>query len=102
MPNGWLLEVSFIATLKGKQCLVFGAGVTGASVMRFLKEHGATPILIDEKEVAGAVTSLDGIDLKGIHLAVVSPGWKLEHPLIGAAREAGISLISEIDLSLAG
>ena len=99
MPNGWLLEVSFIATLKGKQCLVFGAGVTGASVMRFLKEHGATPILIDEKEVAGAVTSLDGIDLKGIHLAVVSPGWKLEHPLISAAREGGISLISEIDLA---
>ena len=99
MPNGWLLEVSFLATLKGKNCLVFGAGVTGTSVIGFLEEHGATAILIDEKEIAGAITSLESLDLSSFYLAIASPGWKLDHPLIKQARERGVEVISEIDLA---
>lgn len=99
MPNGWSLEVSFLAALKGKQCLVFGAGVTGASVMSFLNERGAEGILIDEKEVPGALTSLETVDLKVVTLGIVSPGWKLDHPLIEKALANGIELISEVDLA---
>jgi UDP-N-acetylmuramoylalanine--D-glutamate ligase len=99
MPNGWLLEVSFLATLKGKNCLVFGAGVTGTSVIGFLEEHGAKAILIDEKEITGAITSLESLDLSSFYLAIASPGWKLDHPLIKQARERGVEVISEIDLA---
>jgi len=99
MPNGWLLEVSFLATLKGKNCLVFGAGVTGTSVIGFLEEHGAKAILIDEKEVAGARKSLDGLELQDFYLAIASPGWKLDHPFITQVRARGVEVISEIDLA---
>ncbi|MEY3318725.1 MAG: hypothetical protein RL540_1097 [Actinomycetota bacterium] len=91
--------MSFLATLKGKNCLVFGAGVTGKSVMGFLEEHGATAILIDEKEIAGAITNLESLDLSSFYLAIASPGWKLDHPLIKQARERGVEVISEIDLA---
>ena len=91
--------MSFLATLKGKNCLVFGAGVTGTSVMGFLEEHGATAILIDEKEIAGAITNLESLDLSSFYLAIASPGWKLDHPLIKQARERGVEVISEIDLA---
>lgn len=91
--------MSFLATLKGKNCLVFGAGVTGTSVIGFLEEHGATAILIDEKEIAGAITNLESLDLSSFYLAIASPGWKLDHPLIKQARERGVEVISEIDLA---
>lgn len=91
--------MSFLASLVGKNCLVFGAGVTGASVLRFLKEHGATPILIDEKVEAGASNNLSSIDLGSVALGIVSPGWKLNHPFIKIARENEVELISEIDLA---
>ena len=91
--------MSFLATLKGKNCLVFGAGVTGTSVIGFLEEHGATAILIDEKEIAGAITNLESLELSSFYLAIASPGWKLDHPLIKQARERGVEVISEIDLA---
>ncbi len=91
--------MSFLATLKGKNCLVFGAGVTGTSVMGFLEEHGATAIWIDEKEIARAITNLESLDLSSFYLAIASPGWKLDHPLIKQARERGVEVISEIDLA---
>ena len=91
--------MSFLATLKGKNCLVFGAGVTGTSVIGFLEEHGATAILIDEKEIARAITNLESLDLSSFYLAIASPGWKLDHPLIKQARERGVEVISEIDLA---
>lgn len=90
--------MSFLASLAGKNIVLFGAGVTGSSVIRFLKDQGATPILIDENAV-GAVKDFSSVDLSSITLAIVSPGWKLDHPLIKVVRERGIELISEIDLA---
>ena len=90
--------MSFLASLAGKRIVLFGAGVTGSSVIRFLKDQGATPILIDENTV-GAVKDFSSVDLSSITLAIVSPGWKLDHPLIKVVRERGIELISEIDLA---
>ena len=91
--------MSFLASLKGKKCLVFGAGVTGSSVIRFLSDHGAEALLVDEKLESGALKDFATIDLNSIELAVVSPGWKLDHPLIKIARDRGMELLSEIDLA---
>ena len=91
--------MSFLSSLAGANCLVFGAGVTGKSVMKFLGEHGANSILVDEKGEQGAVRDLTSIALSSIKLGVVSPGWKLDHPLIRQARSSGVELISEIDLA---
>jgi len=94
-----LHKVSFIDSLKSKNVIVYGAGVTGTSVRRFLESRGAVVILIDENTKSESTTDLAKVDLKSIHLGIISPGWRLDHPLIGRARDAGIELISEIDLA---
>jgi len=91
--------VGFIDSLSKKKVLVIGAGVTGNSVMRFLESHGAKALLVDEKEKIGATTDFAEVDLSNFELAVVSPGWKLDHPWLERIRSTGIELISEIDLA---
>lgn len=97
---GGRLIVSFLSELNGTQALVFGAGVTGAPTVAFLKKRGATVYVIDEKiSQSDVYNSLEEIDLTKVSLAIVSPGWQLDNPLINHARSAGIELISEIDLA---
>lgn len=92
--------MSFLSSLQGKQILVFGAGVTGQPTVDFLKQHNAKTVLVDEKSNLSEVhNDLSQIDLSEIHLGVVSPGWRLDNPLILQAKEAGVPLISEIDLA---
>ena len=91
---------SFISSLRGAHCLVFGAGVTGAPTISFLKDSGARVSVIDEKiEESNFLNSLDSLNLTEISFAVVSPGWRIDNPLISVARTAGIELLSEIDLA---
>ena len=99
MRSGWLHNVGFIDSLKNERVLVIGAGVTGNSVMSFLESRGAKTQLVDEKEISGATTDFVKIDLQNFVLAVVSPGWKLDHPWVERVRTSGIELISEIDLA---
>jgi len=91
---------NFIDSLKGAKCILFGAGVTGAPTLDYLKSKGATVISVDEKvQGDGIKHTLEKKDLVGVGLAIVSPGWRVDHPLISLVREAGIELISEIDLA---
>lgn len=99
MPSGWLLNVSFINSLKEKHVLVFGAGVTGASVKRFLDSRGASTFLVDENASVKEATNFESLKLREIQLGIVSPGWKLDHSFISKSKAAGIELISEIDLA---
>ena len=94
------MSQNFIDSLKGAKCILFGAGVTGAPTLDYLKSKGATIISVDEKvQGDGIKHTLEKKDLVGVGLAIVSPGWRVDHPLISLVREAGIELISEIDLA---
>jgi len=91
---------NFIDSLKGAKCILFGAGVTGAPTLDYLKSKGATVISVDEKvQGDGIKHTLEKKDLVGVGLAIVSPGWRVDHPLISLVRGAGIEMISEIDLA---
>jgi len=91
---------NFIDSLKGAKCILFGAGVTGAPTLDYLKSKGATVISVDEKvQGDGIKHTLEKEDLVGVGLAIVSPGWRVDHPLISLVRGAGIEMISEIDLA---
>jgi len=91
---------NFIDSLRGAKCILFGAGVTGAPTLDYLKSKGATVISVDEKVQGGGIKhTLEKEDLVGVGLAIVSPGWRVDHPLISLVREAGIEMISEIDLA---
>ena len=92
--------MSFISSLSGAKILIFGAGVTGKPSEEFLRTHGALVTVIDEHEsAASAKRNLDGLDLTQFQFALVSPGWRKNHPLINQARDAGLLLRSEIDLA---
>jgi UDP-N-acetylmuramoylalanine--D-glutamate ligase len=97
---GGCVSQSFIDSLSGARCILFGAGVTGAPTLKFLKSQGAIVVSVDEKVLGPEIKSeLKAEDLVGVKLAVVSPGWRVDHPLIKMALRAGIELISEIDLA---
>lgn len=92
--------MSFVSSLRGKRVLVFGAGVTGAPTIEFLENNGAVAVVVDEKmQGANIYNSLDDVDLSGVELGVVSPGWRLDNDLINKARALNVELISEIDLA---
>ena len=91
--------MTFLSELKDKQVLIFGAGVTGKSTEVFLKEYGCKITVIDEKGTGGSIQNFKDISLQDFNLAVVSPGWRLNHPLIEEARSFGIEFLSEVDLA---
>ena len=94
------MSQNFIDSLRGAKCILFGAGVTGAPTLDYLKSKGATVISVDEKvQGDGIKHTLEKEDLVGVGLAIVSPGWRVDHPLISLVRGAGIEMISEIDLA---
>ena len=97
MPNGLFPNMNFVAELAAKKCLVIGAGVTGRSVEKALKKFGATTVLFDEK--LSNTSDVTNQIPDGIQLAVVSPGWRLDHPVISKLKSSGIEVVSEVDLA---
>jgi UDP-N-acetylmuramoylalanine--D-glutamate ligase len=84
----------------GKKVLILGAGVTGNAVARLLEELGASVKIADQNPPLDfanhPITDLENLDYE---FAVVSPGWKPDHPLIRALQSKGVALTSEIDLA---
>ena len=86
--------MSFIAALATKKIAVVGAGVTGSAVVEFLKSRGVSADVLDEK-TAGALRSVEST----YDLAVVSPGWRVDHPIILALQSTNCEILSELDFA---
>jgi UDP-N-acetylmuramoylalanine--D-glutamate ligase len=86
--------MSFIAELAAKKIAVVGAGVTGRAVLDFLTGRGISADIFDEK-APEARRSVESI----YDLAIISPGWRFDHPIIAALRATGSELLSELDFS---
>jgi len=97
MPNGLSPNMNFVSELSGKNCLVVGAGVTGRAVHDALLKFGATSMIFDEK-VAGDKDVINKIPTS-VDLVVVSPGWRIDHPVIVKLRSTGVAVLSEIDFA---
>jgi len=97
MPNGLSPNMNFVSELSGKNCLVVGAGVTGRAVHDALLKFGATSMIFDEK-VAGDKDVINKIPA-GVDLVIVSPGWRINHPVIVKLRSTGVAVLSEIDFA---
>jgi UDP-N-acetylmuramoylalanine--D-glutamate ligase len=89
--------MSYVSELAGKKCLVIGAGVTGQAVDKALKKFGATSYLFDEKTNSN-LNVIDQIP-QGIDFAVVSPGWRADHPVLLNLKNSGIEIIGEVDFA---
>ena len=97
MPNGLFPSMSYVSELAGKKCLVIGAGVTGQAVDKALKKFGAISYLFDEK-TNSKLNIVDQIPQE-IDFAVVSPGWRADHPVILNLKSLGIEIIGEVDFA---
>ncbi len=100
--------------LVGKYITVMGLAKTGVASARFLARQGAQVTATDLRD-AGALASVlgelaglgirfvlgrhDESDFTEAELIVVSPGVPQEHPLLVKAVEAGVPVISEIELA---
>ncbi len=89
--------MNFVENLSGKKCLVIGAGVTGKAVAKALIGFQATPILFDDNPNSHeeVVTEIPN----GINLAIVSPGWRMDHPVFDQLKKSGVKIFSEIDFA---
>ncbi|CAB4703272.1 unannotated protein [freshwater metagenome] len=98
---GCFTIMSYIAELQSKNILIVGAGTTGKSVARYFENIGVNFQVIDEK-----ASNLDGLEILSdvpedvsFELAIVSPGWRKDHPVIENLRAKGVEVISEIDFA---
>jgi UDP-N-acetylmuramoylalanine--D-glutamate ligase len=80
-----------------KRFLVLGAGVTGNSVAGFLRSQGGKVTLTDDN-AADALKPGD-VDLQNFDAAVISPGWRQDHPLVVKILNSSLELFNEIDLA---
>ncbi|WP_277057430.1 UDP-N-acetylmuramoyl-L-alanine--D-glutamate ligase [Trichlorobacter lovleyi] len=100
--------------LRTKKTTVMGLAKTGVASARFLAQQGARVTatdMRDETALATVLSELAGLDIRfvlGHHdeadftaadLVVVSPGVPQEHPLLRKATEAGVAVVSEIELA---
>ena len=93
--------MSYISELKERNILIVGAGTTGKAVANYLKSIGAKYQIFDEsqKEESGLEVSIKIPDPSVYDLAIVSPGWKLDHSLIQELQSNSVEIISELDFA---
>jgi UDP-N-acetylmuramoylalanine--D-glutamate ligase len=90
--------------------LVLGLGATGLSIARYLEREGHEAIFFDSREEPpgleelestwpGAEVLLGDVDLPdGIARVIASPGIEDSHDIIVAARDAGLEVVSDIEI----
>lgn len=83
-----------ITDLQGLHVLVLGAGVTGRALRDFCEKHGSRVSLLDDR----AEGALREIPLD-VGLALMSPGWRPDHPSVQTIIDRKIPLLSEIDFA---
>ena len=106
-------QSAFARSLNGRRVVVVGLGRTGVATTRLLAGLGALVTVSDAKassELGEAAAALpDGVEsalgghplelFRRAHLVVTSPGVAWDAPPLAAAREAGVEVISEIELA---
>ena len=92
--------------------LVFGLGTTGLSIARYLKRKRIAARFADTREDPPGLCELRELDpdadivlgqapdklLNSVSRIIVSPGISDSEPLLAAARNAGVEIISDIQL----
>lgn len=93
--------------LANKKVLVIGAARSGIAAAKISKDLGATVILSDAKE--NLDINLSGVEIRlgkqseellsGVDLIIVSPAVPIKIPVLKAAAEKNIPIISEVELA---
>ena len=92
--------------------LVFGLGITGMSVARYLKRNGIDALFVDSRSEPPGLDELHEllpdadvilgenatVQLSNINRIIASPGVADSEPMLTMARKAGIDVVSDIEL----
>ncbi|MGB6129240.1 MAG: UDP-N-acetylmuramoyl-L-alanine--D-glutamate ligase [Psychrilyobacter sp.] len=79
-----------------KKAMIYGAGISGKSVIKLLEKNKWETVLVDDKI---GVSSTDAVAyLEGVDLFVKSPGIPY-NDLIEKAKKKGIKVVNEIEVS---
>ncbi len=98
--------------LAGKQTLVLGLGMTGLSMVRWLKAAGAHVRVADTRpnpphveelraehpDVTLASGPFSPSSFEGVDLLAVSPGIPVSEPLIRKSAAAGVAVVGDVEL----
>jgi len=77
--------------------LILGAGVTGSAVAHALKGRGGIATITDDN--ASEAIKPEDVDLANFDAAVISPGWRQDHPLVKNVLASKLQILNEIDLA---
>ena len=86
---------------------VLGYGVTGQSVLRYLANFDCSLVLFDTRKPPKDFLKIPGVQYNwqieswsrsDIDLLFVSPGVRLDLPILQQARDYGIEIVSDLDL----
>ena len=77
--------------------LILGAGVTGLAVAASLKKRGGLVTITDDNSLDAVKP--ESVDLSSFDAAVISPGWRQNHPLVLKLLASELQLVNEIDLA---
>jgi UDP-N-acetylmuramoylalanine--D-glutamate ligase len=106
-PAFSLLEKPLPMPLSGRRVLVLGLGDTGLSVARWVQRQGGTPRVADTRsapprkdDYRGELRtgSFSNSLLQGVELVCVSPGLRLDEPLVMEARRKKIAVVGDVEL----
>lgn len=92
--------------------LVFGLGITGMSVARYLKRNDIDALFVDSRSEPPGLDELHEllpdadvilgenatVQLSNINRIIASPGVADSEPMLTVARKAGIDVVSDIEL----
>ena len=98
--------------VQSKTALVLGLGRSGVAAARLLAERGAKVIGVDNADNESLQTMAGSLRTQGVEtrlgvselsrvaadLAVLSPGFSPDNPLLRAVESAGVPVISELEL----
>jgi len=90
-------SITMSSTLIDKKFLILGAGVTGMSVARSLTKRGNSVTIADD--FSDDAVKTEDINLEKFDAVVVSPGWKLDHPLLVKVLDSDLEILNEVDLA---
>src|SRR3990167_5084071 len=79
--------------------LIVGYGVSGKAVARVFESIGKKYLIFDEKK-EGFLKDLDASTIKTIDLAILSPGFPSNHPIVQKLKHAAIETIGEIEFGI--
>jgi len=80
-----------------RTALVLGYGRSGQAAERMLLSEG-TRVAVLAEECDGAEAVLRDLAANPFNVCIVSPGFALDHPWVRAVHDAGIPLLSELEL----